>query len=165
MKMYKLNKFFNPKLYREVLIYTLVYIFFSIFSKVREPVFFVVCGVVCFVFALVGLMHITKSLTVNGGALEFVDHVQMKPESRGLVRTRGAWWWVKVSYTVTQVKDLEFRQSFVEKMFDVGHITFSGNVTFVADKSQHRITPKKKFVIYGIKNFALFKSDFGRSVN
>ena len=130
MKMYKLNKFFNPKLYREVLIYTLVYIFFSIFSKVREPVFFVVCGVVCFVFALVRLMHITKSLTVNGGALEFVDHVQMKPESRGFVRTRGAWWWVKVSYTVTQVKDLEFRQSFVEKIFDVSNnrsASMSGN--------------------------------------
>lgn len=160
---YKLNRLFNPKVYMDLLVYSLVYILFSFLSKVREPFFFVILGVVCLLLLLARIRHITKSFSFNGEALEFVDHVQMKPESRGFVRTRGVWWWVKVSYTVTRVKDLEFRQCFIEKMFDVGHITFSGNVTFVANKSQHRITPKKSFVIYGIKNFKLFRSDFGRN--
>lgn len=163
-KTYKLNKFFNPWAYRDLAIVALAFLMYSIFSKTFQLSFLRALGFICLVLMFGKFKHMTDSISAKGEALEFVDHVPMKPESRGFVRTRGIWWWVKVSYRVTEVKVLEFRQCFVEKMFDVGHIRFSGNVEYEADRSQHRITPKKIFVIYGIKNFALFKSDFCRNV-
>ena len=167
-KTYKLNRFFDPRLYKDLPIYMALFVIMFIIkriSKGNEGIAFYLSG-----FCLLSLLSVfgrrreaAKRLFIDNGTFKFEEHIAMKPESK-YVRTRGIWWWVKVSYTVTDIKDVELCQNGFEALFDIGHIKFSGKTEFTAKKHSERVKPKESFVIYGIKNFALFKSDFGRNL-
>ena len=104
------------------------------------------------------LLHCPKTLTLSENNVAFEDYINMKPRYR---RVSG-FCWLKVSYSVSEIKDVEFHQNAIEKIFDVGHIHFSGKATFTAKRDVDRIKEKDMFVIYGIKDFFSFSNQFLR---
>lgn len=102
------------------------------------------------------VLHCPDSFTVIGKSLGFDDYIRLRPE---FIHGK-SFWWLKVSYSVTEIKDIEFHQNAIEKIFDVGHVSFSGNATFSAKRDLERIPDKNDFVIYGIKHFSQFKTSF-----
>ena len=67
---------------------------------------------------------------------------------------------VKISCTVTDLYEVEYHQSFIEKIFNVGHISFKGNARYTAKIDLDRIKEKRIFKIYGIVHFSRFKEEF-----
>lgn len=63
---------------------------------------------------------------------------------------------VKVTYCVTNVTSLELRQNWFERLFNTGHICFSGNTTFTAKKLMDRIYKRERHWVYGIDHFNEF---------
>lgn len=66
---------------------------------------------------------------------------------------------LKAQCHVSNIDDLTFRQSVVEKWFDVGHIVFTGKATVKAKQNADRIPLPDRFRIYGIRHFSEF-SDY-----
>ncbi len=169
-KTYKLNRFFDPRLYKDIPMFIILFLILFIvnrISKENEGISFYLFGI--FLFSVLSVFgrrrEATKELFIDVDTFKFEERKALQPVSKGFfLRTRGVWYWVKVSYTVTDLKNVELCQNGFEALFDVGHIKFSGKTEFTAKKHLERIKPKDTFVIYGIKNFALFKSDFGRNV-
>lgn len=61
---------------------------------------------------------------------------------------------IKVHYTVTDAKIVSFGQSSLERIFDTGHIAFTGKITFTADKYLDDIPEINSFNVYGIRDFS-----------
>ena len=99
------------------------------------------------------LLHFPKCIVINEDKLAFDDYVSMPPR---FGRRKGLFW-VKVSYSVSEIENVEFHQSKIEKRFGVGHLSFSGKAVFTAKRDVDRIKEKNSFVIYGIK-----ESDFSQ---
>ncbi len=113
------------------------------------------------IFAILAMLfYFPKRLSVGGGTVEFDEYIEMKPSVPSFVRIRGGLWRLKVSYSVCQIKNVEFGQNPVEKLFDVGHVSFGGKATFTAKRDVDRIEEKDTFTIYGIKHFSKFKAEF-----
>jgi len=97
---------------------------------------------------------IPKSFGQEKGVLSFEEDVYL----RYYFSRKGRF--VKVKYTVFEVKDVVFRQNFIEKKFNVGRVSFSGPSLLEAGKHEERIKIKNHFVIRGIKNFSKLKTEF-----
>ena len=97
---------------------------------------------------------IPKSFGQENGVLSFEEDVYL----RYYFSRNGRF--VKVKYTVFEVKDVVFSQNFIEKKFNVGRVSFSGPSLLEAGKHEERIKKKNHFVIRGIKNFSKFKTEF-----
>ena len=96
----------------------------------------------------------SKSFEQEKCVLTFTDEVILRRTI--LSRAR----YVRVKYTVLEVEDVVFTQNFIEKIFDVGRVSFSGRYLFDAGKHQDRIRERHRFKIRGIKNFSKFKNEF-----
>ena len=157
----KLNRFFNifnPKVYKITLFTIAIFIVFGIYLICTGKQSFAVYAVSAIILVMMNVLsielHCPKKLLIGKDTIEFEDYHNVRPRNRHI---RSGFWWLKVSYSVSDIKDIEFHQSFIEKIFDVGHISFSGKATFFAKRDIDRIKEQDTFVIYGIKNFSHFK--------
>ena len=99
------------------------------------------------------LFTFPESFSIENGTIRYTDFVKARTFwiSRGGVS-------VRVDYTVRRVRDVEFRQNFVERLFNVGHMRFRGSTSFDAkEKWEDRIPGRKKHVLYGIPHFDEFQ--------
>jgi hypothetical protein len=92
--------------------------------------------------------------------IEFIQYVALSPKTSRFAMTKGRFIWRKVSYSVSSIHDIVFHQNFIEKFFNIGHISFKGKALFTAKKDLDRITEKNMFTLYGIRNFSEFKLKF-----
>lgn len=159
-RIFKLNRFFNifnPQVYKFLALITVIiaiFVFISIANGDSAAVYISTCLTVIAIAGTDRCLHNPKKLRIDNDSVEFDDYVNLRPRH---VNIRGMWY-LKVSYRVTDIRNVEFHQNALEKFFDVGHISFSGNATFTAKRDLDRITAPPKFVIYGIRNFSLTKS-------
>ena len=102
------------------------------------------------------VFHCPKTIVISKEMVKFEDYINMRPEH---IHGNG-FWWLKVSYSVSEIKEIQFHQNVIEKTFNVGHISFSGKATFTAKRDIDRIKEKDTFIIYGIKNFSDFMLNF-----
>lgn len=157
----RLNRFFNifnPKVYRSLILTNGFLLVWAVISIANKKISF---GEYIFIAFLMNLftapsiiLHCPKKLFLYGKTAEFKDYISMKPK---YIHSTN-FWWLKVSYTVSEIKDLQFHQNAFEKFFDVGHISFSGNAAFAAKRDVDRIEPKDTYAIYGIRNFSAFQA-------
>ena len=93
------------------------------------------------------------SFSIENGTIRYTDHVRVRTF---WISTGGVS--VRVDYTVRRVRDVEFRQNFVERLFNVGHMRFCGSTSFdTKEKWEDRIPNRKKHVLYGIPHFDEFQ--------
>lgn len=113
------------------------------------------CSILLNVLMLLSLfIHSPALLSTNGRFAVFDEYVYLLWKLGTL--SRGIYFWCKVGYSVTDLYDIEFRQSFIEKMLDIGRISFRGRVTREA-KHLDKIKEKDRFTIGGIRHFSSFK--------
>lgn len=101
-----------------------------------------------------------KRLKIYGDTVEFS---MLKSISRKISfgHVHG-WSPVRVYYRIEDISNVVFEQNFVERIFDAGHISFSGKVSIEAKRDEDRIKIHDKYYIYGISNFSKFKKEFER---
>lgn len=163
MKTVKLNRLFNifnPSVYRWSVFLALILLVWGIcLIASRAQSVTVTLGIVavCLLLNTVDrLLHYPKAICTDGTRIEFDDYVNLRPR----YRHGNGYFWLKVSYSVSEIQAVEFHQNAIEKMLDVGHISFSGKATFTAKRDLDRIEEKERFVIYGIRAFSQFQNDF-----
>ena len=102
---------------------------------------------------LLSLLDFPGSFSIEKGTIQYTDRVRIPIFEHGKGRIN-----VRVKYTVRRVRDVEFRQNFVERLFNVGHMRFRGSTSFDAkEKWEDRIPGRKKHVLYGIPHFHEFQ--------
>ena len=101
-----------------------------------------------------------KSLKIYGDTVEFS---MLKSISRKISfgHVHG-WSPVRVHYRIEDISNVVFEQNFVERIFDAGHISFSGKVSIEAKRDGDRVRINKKYCIYGIDNFKEFSNELER---
>ncbi len=158
----KLNRFFNifnPKVYKITLFTIAIFLVFGIYLICTGKSSFAVYAVSSIILVTINALsiglHCPKKLFIGKDTIEFEDYRSVRPR---YMRVKKGFWWLKVGYSVSNIKDIEFHQNFIEKIFDVGHISFSGKATFFAKRDVDRIKEQDTFVIYGIKNFSHLKN-------
>ena len=108
----------------------------------------------------IDMVSCPKRLKIYGDTVEFS---MLKSISRKISfgHVRG-WNPVRVHYRIEDISNVVFEQNFVERIFDAGHISFSGKVSIEAKRDEDRIKIHDKYYIYGISNFSKFKKEFKR---
>ena len=160
---YKLNRFFNiifnPVMNIQLIVSIIFLVIWGILRD-RNDISATVAGVLLLVTIMVLDMffHSPKYLIFEDQKICFDEYVRMKPVTSHFVITRGIFYWLKVSYSVSNARNIKFDQSFIEKIFDIGHISFEGDASFTAKKDMDRIKKEDKFTIYGIRHFSSFKT-------
>lgn len=101
-----------------------------------------------------------KELTVCGKDLLFTETIHMGGRLISFGTRSRSGRWMKVHYRVSAVQTLTLEQNQLEKRYDVGHITFSGNTSYEVENGFLRTTVPDTFRIYGIQNFTEFKKHF-----
>ena len=159
-KIFKLNRLFNifnPQVYRFLALITVIITIFAFIAiangqsaAVYISSYFLLIAIGCSDRCL----RNPKKLRIGNDSVEFNDYISLKPRHSNV---RSGIWYLKVSYRVTDIKNVEFHQNAIEKAFDVGRVSFTGNATFDAKRDLDRIKVPPKFVIYGIRNFSLAK--------
>ena len=167
-KTYKLNRFFNiilnPQKYVILLIANALLII-GLISSITSNNDTVLVSLSTFVFAniilyIILLCHTPKLIKTIGNAVELYEYIILHPQSQTFIKVRGRFWWLRVNYSVSEIKNVNFHQSFLEKAFDVGRVTFSGEAVFDAKRDMDLIPHKHSFTVYGVKHFSRFKSEF-----
>ena len=162
---YKLNRFFhiifNSTMWWQLILFGIIEVAFLLFSRysVAVRIAFVVI-INCLVMSNM-FFHSPKSFTLNGDLIEFNEYIRISSRKDGVAGTRFIVDWLWVTCSVSNVRDVEFHQTLIEKIFDIGHISFSGQAVYTAKKHTDKIDPKYSFKIYGIKHFSCFKTQFG----
>jgi hypothetical protein len=161
---YKLNRLFNifaPYEYTPLLLGNILFVAVSIsslfYKKAPLPAVISTFVAANIIFIIKLLLNNPRKIQIDGNSMAFNDFIRI----RSMYSKHGRS--IKVSYSVSDINELEFHQNAVEKMFDVGHITFKGTATFTSkQRYMDRIPDKNSFSIYGIRDFALFKSEYNR---
>ena len=159
---YKINRFFyvvtNPRTNLWLIVINLIMVLGMLLGIVKYITVGIACLVIINIIMVFDLFfHSPGELAFNEGVAEFDEYVRMKPKTSPFVVTRGIYVWVKIGYSVSNVRDVQFHQNFFEKIFNIGRISFSGKETFtVKQRYENRIKKKNNFKIYGIKNFSHF---------
>ena len=162
-RIYRLNRFFQvittPSNYLWLLFISLLIIVGMLVCKVDflEILLTVILVDVCTFLSF--FFHSAKTLTVTADGVFFDEYISLRPKTT-FVHRRGGFWWLKVSYSVTNVENVEFKQNFLERLFDLGHVSFDGKATFTAKRDMERIEPPERFTVYGISHFSQFKDEF-----
>ena len=93
---------------------------------------------------LLALLDFPKSFSIEKGTIQYTDRVRIRVFGHRGGKS------LRVNYTVRRVRDMEFCQNFVEKLFNVGHIRFRGSTSFDAkERWEDRVPDRKKHVLYG----------------
>ena len=101
-----------------------------------------------------------KELLLRDGTVQFSERIYVCRSGVTFVKRGWHQRWVKVEYTVGEIRDVAFRQNPVERLFGVGHITFSGHATYTASRDLEHIPERHRFEIYGIPHFESFRAEF-----
>ncbi len=149
---------FNPCAFRSIIIYNAILLIALVYQHFAGgdsvSVALLAMAIVNIFLIPEILLHFPKSIVISEDKLEFDDYVSMPPRLGG----GKGFFWVKVSYSVSEIENVEFHQSEMEKKLGVGHLSFSGKAVFRAKRDVNRIKEKNSFVIYGIK-----ESDFSKN--
>ena len=161
---YKLNRFFNvifnPTMNKWLILANIVMIIWNILSNKGSIVVDIACIlIVNGMMILDMLFHSPKKIISNGEVIEFAGYIIKRKKFRFGIK-KGEIIWNKVSYSVLDIKEIQFHQNFIEKMFDIGHISFCGRAVWMAISGDDGIKKKDRFEIYGIKRFSDFKARF-----
>ena len=157
----RLNRFFNifhPRVYKYLLITNGILLAWCIYNCYAGA--YAIPEMLCVIVLTNGillpnlLLHCPKKLFLYKAVAEFEDYVSMRPKR--IMSTN--FWWLKVSYIVEEITEIEFRQNAFERLFDVGRISFSGKTTFTAKRDMDAITVKQPFILCGIRNFTEFRA-------
>lgn len=164
-KEFRLNRFFNifnPKVYITLIILDAVLLISGIYQYLTKDFSLIsyiesaALGNV--VVIVIHSLLCPKKVLISKDTIEFDDYQYIEPHN-GVIRTRGLGW-LKISYCVSQIKDIALHQNFIEKLFNVGRISFSGKARFTAKRDLEKVREKDRFVIYGIRRFSEFKRNF-----
>ena len=163
-----ISRFFNaltdPKKYWWLILINVALAFFEICNHIgpNDSVYVRISVIACVeIIALSDMiLHSPKAFSLSCGALFFDEYDRIRPQKSAFVISLGKFWWLKISYTVTEIKNVEFHQNAFEKLFNVGRISFCGKATYTAKRDTDSIKEKYAFTIYGISNFSIFKSKF-----
>ena len=160
---FRLNRFFNifnPKVYKFLIVLNGILLVWGIYliSANKQSVCVYIASIAFgnIIAATTMVFHCPKTIVISKEMVKFEDYINMRPEHIH----RNGFWWLKVSYSVSEIKEIQFHQNVIEKTFNVGHISFSGKATFTAKRDIDRIKEKDTFIIYGIKNFSDFMLNF-----
>ena len=160
LKLNPLGNIFHPKVYAPVLVFlsaiVLNGIALSLKGKFEFPVYPLAGASVLFLMTLILISYCPAKITVSKKSIEFEDYVRIKPRCS---HSKG-FHFQKVHYTVSEPYNIVCRQTPIEKLLNIGHISFSGNTRFTASKHLEEIESPKIFRIYGIPNFSSFKENF-----
>lgn len=160
LKLKPLFNIFNPKVYSPFLLLFSVIILNGavLFSKGKFefPVYPLAGATVLFLLTFILCSYCPQKITVSKSAVEFEDHIRIRPKYR---RSKG-FHFQKVYFTVSNPYHIQYHQNPIEKLFDIGHISFCGNARFTANKNLEEIEAPPVFRIYGIPHFSSFKENF-----
>ncbi len=165
IRLARIFNIFNPKVYKKLFWILLFFVTIIVFDALDPKL-----GVEDFIAALLmviivlvcAVMRCPKYIEASNGCFAFTDTETVVFEGWKFTRNRRRT--VTVKYRVSEIRDFEFSQNAVEKMFNVGHISFRGYVNFEANRYDELVKPPEKFVIYGIKNFDRFKQRLERAM-
>lgn len=158
IRLARIFNIFNPNSLKGYALFLLVFIAFTLLLDrftLRDSITFFVLFIISNIFLT---RRRPKYLEAIDGRFVFQEIVLVKPNR--LVKAMR----VRVEYHVSEASDFEFSQNPIEKAFNVGHISFSGQTTFYANRFPDLVTPPERFTIYGIKNFDRFKERIERTM-
>ena len=113
-------------------------------------IIFPIVAIIC--VASVIIANNPKEFEILGDRIEYSTYkrlVLFSPSRRKVYFPR-----VKIHYTITEAKIMSLYQTPFERIFDTGRATFTGKITFTANKYLEDIPPCHCFMVYGIKNFS-----------
>lgn len=155
-----LGNIFHPKVYSPFLLLLSVIVLNGLVlflkGKLELPVYPLAGATVLVLLTLILSSYCPQKITVSKTAVEFDDYVHIKPRS---AHSKG-FHFQKVHFTVSNPYNIVYRQNPIEKLLNIGHISFSGNTRFTANKHLEEIEAPKVFRIYGIPNFSSFRKNF-----
>lgn len=159
LKLNPLGNLFHPRVYCPFLLLLSVIVLNGIAlflkGKFEFPVYPLASATVLFLMTLILIAYCPSKVTFSQKSIEFEDYIHIKPSS---AHSKG-FHFQKVHYTVSNLYNIEYRQNYIEKLLNIGHISFSGNTRFTASKHLEEIEMPKFFRIYGIPNFSSFKEN------
>lgn len=159
LKLNPLGNIFHPRVYSPFLLLLSVIVLNGIALFLKEkfefPVYPLAGATVLFLMTLILIAYCPSKVTFSQKSIEFEDYIHIKPRS---AHSKG-FHFQKVCYTVSNLYGIEYHQNAIEKLLDIGHISFSGNARFTASKHLEEIEAPKVFRIYGIPNFSSFKEN------
>ena len=159
LRLKPLGNLFHPRVYSPVLLLLSVIVLNGIAlflkGKFEFPVYPLAGASVLFLMTVILVSHCPAKITVSQKFIEFEDYVHIKPRS---AHSNG-FHFQKVCYTVSNPYNIEYHQNRIEKLWNIGHISFSGSTRFTASKHLEEIEAPKVFRIYGIPNFSSFKEN------
>ena len=115
-----------------------------------------ILSAVCFVLSIA---FAPTKLYVNEGELKF--RLWTRVHSSGFTRRNYS---RRVYYHTKRISKIEFKQNFIEEIFDVGHIVFSGYTEYIARRETEDVYERKKYTIYGIRNFSAFRKELNEYI-
>ena len=148
----KLFRIFNLLRPQFLFLFVVAIILTAIFSSIGK--FNIVIAI--FIVLFLGMFLYPKTLEINENVYIYSECVlEPRPKISFVRKTRS---FVKAHFKVTEVKNLEFHQNFIEKLFDVGHISFEGETAFAIYKIdlENVELVNNNHLIYGIPNFKEF---------
>ncbi len=148
----KLFRIFNLLRPQFLFLFVVAIILTAIFSSIDK---FNIVITIFIVFFLAMFIY-PKTLEINENVYIYSERVlKPRPKISFVRKTRS---FVKVHFNVTEIQNLEFHQNFIEKLFDVGHISFQGKTNFEIDKNdlENEELVNNNHLIYGIPNFKEF---------
>jgi hypothetical protein len=155
-----IGNIFHPKVYSPVLLFLSVIVLNGLVlflkGKLELPVYPLAGATVLVLLTLILSSYCPQKITVSKTAVEFDDYVHIKTRS---AHSKG-FHFQKVHYTVSNLYGVEYHQNPIEKLLNIGHISFRGNARFTADKNPEKIEAPTVFRIYGIPKFSSFKENF-----
>lgn len=160
LKLNPLGNLFHPRVYSPFLLLFAVIVLngFVLFSKgkLEFPVYPLAGTTILFLMILILIAYCPSKITFSKKLIEFDDYAHIKPRAS---HSKG-FHFQKVHYTVSNPYNIVCHQNPIEKLLNIGHISFSGNTRFTASKRLEEIDAPKVFRIYGIPNFSSFKEKF-----
>ena len=152
----KLNRIFNIQSKQNLIWLTVLFalpILYTIFNIINhtfdwQRILILCCG--CLAIMIIKLLSSPKCLDVTHGTVQF----QHRSDMLNLLLVRRIWGSTgnvskyERTYTLYNIKSIEYLQTPFEKRFSCGHICICGDVNVSETEKKQRT-----FVIYGVKDF------------
>ena len=158
----KLNRFYNIfklKFWILPTVFALAFCALHLFGNARQQISFLPEIFMLLLIVFIQILSFPKKISVCDSTVIYTDtqSVRVYCGKNGSRR-------VKVRYTVTALRDVNFSQNFFEKLFDTGTFTFTGHTEFEAKKHVDKIEPQKIHTITGIRQFSKMRPLLEREI-
>ena len=108
--------------------------------------------IVLIIFVIFYPLNYPKNIEINENQLRYRQLVRLYNKYGHGSKS------IKVSYTITNITNIEYHQNSVEKIFNVGHICFQGETIIHDSKHVEEVFVPLCHRIYGITKFDEFHS-------